>query len=114
MAELEALINGYIRRYQHFEDLFIINCALPAYRAAYGNKAPSYKQLTAHRNMTQRAKPPDHLDEEPEAYWLAILDGGTSNVKMLVCQTYVTPCLMKSWSVSFGDFHPSGRIGKQL
>ena len=33
---------------------------------------------------------------------------------VLVCQTYVTPCLMKSWSVSFGDFHPSGRIGKQL
>ena len=33
---------------------------------------------------------------------------------MLVCQTYVTPCLMKSWSVSLGDFHPSGRIGKQL
>ncbi len=33
---------------------------------------------------------------------------------MLVCQTYVTPYLMKSWSVSFGDFHPSGRIGKQL
>lgn len=31
--------------------------------------------------MTQRAKPPDHLDEETEAYWLAILDGGTSNVK---------------------------------
>ena len=36
------------------------------------------------------------------------------NSKMLVCQTYVTPCLMKSWSVSLGDFHPSGRIGKQL
>ena len=34
--------------------------------------------------------------------------------RLLVCQTYVTPCLMKSWSVSFGDFHPSGRIGKQL
>lgn len=34
--------------------------------------------------------------------------------EMLVCQTYVTPYLMKSWSVSFGDFHPSGRIGKQL
>ena len=33
---------------------------------------------------------------------------------VLVCQTYVTPYLMKSWSVSFGDFHPSGRIGKQL
>ena len=33
---------------------------------------------------------------------------------LLVCQTYVTPYLMKSWSVSFGDFHPSGRIGKQL
>ena len=33
---------------------------------------------------------------------------------MLVCQTYVTPYLMKSRSVSFGDFHPSGRIGKQL
>ena len=33
---------------------------------------------------------------------------------LLVCQTYVTPCLMKSWSVSLGDFHPSGRIGKQL
>ena len=81
MAELEALINGYIRRYQHLEGLFIVNCALPAYRAAYGNKAPSYKQLTAHRNMTQHAKTPDHLDEETEAYWLAILDGGTSNVK---------------------------------
>ena len=38
-----------------------------------------------------------------------------SNPKVvLVCQTYVTPCLMKSWSVSFGDFHPRGRIGKQL
>ena len=36
------------------------------------------------------------------------------DVRLLVCQTYVTPCLMKSWSVSFGDFHPSGRIGKQL
>ena len=35
-------------------------------------------------------------------------------VLLLVCQTYVTPCLMKSWSVSLGDFHPSGRIGKQL
>lgn len=81
MAELEALINGYIRRYQHLEDLFIINCALPAYRAAYGNKAPSYKQLTAHRNMARSGKTPDHLDKETEAYWLAILDGGTSNVK---------------------------------
>lgn len=36
------------------------------------------------------------------------------NPTLLVCQTYVTPYLMKSWSVSFGDFHPSGRIGKQL
>ena len=34
--------------------------------------------------------------------------------EMLVCQTYVTPCLMKSWSVSLGDFHPSGSIGKRL
>ena len=37
-----------------------------------------------------------------------------NNTEVLVCQTYVTPYLMKSWSVSFGDFHPSGRIGKQL
>ena len=81
MAELETLINGYIRRYQHLEDLFIINCALPAYRAAYGNKAPSNKQLTAQRKMPQRATPPAQMDEETEAYWLAILDGGTSNVK---------------------------------
>ena len=41
-------------------------------------------------------------------------DAGKDTEEVLVCQTYVTPCLMKSWSVSFGDFHPSGRIGKQL
>ncbi len=39
---------------------------------------------------------------------------GEYKISLLVCQTYVTPYLMKSWSVSFGDFHPSGRIGKQL
>ena len=39
---------------------------------------------------------------------------GQPYVNLLVCQTYVTPYLMKSRSVSFGDFHPSGRIGKQL
>ena len=52
-----------------------------------------------------------------KAVALSLVLGGVgfiANDALLVCQTYVTPCLMKSWSVSFGDFHPSGRIGKQL
>ena len=46
------------------------------------------------------------------AFYALTMSGALS--QLLVCQTYVTPYLMKSWSVSFGDFHPSGRIGKQL
>ena len=47
-------------------------------------------------------------------YVLPTATSDTLGGALLVCQTYVTPYLMKSWSVSFGDFHPSGRIGKQL
>ncbi len=43
------MFEGYVRRQERLEDLFIINCALPTYRGAYGRKAPSYKKLTAHR-----------------------------------------------------------------
>ena len=49
VSEIDAMFDGYLRRYDALEDLMIINCALPTYRGAYGRKAPTYKKLTKHR-----------------------------------------------------------------
>lgn len=71
MRELDALTNGYQRRHERLEDLFIINVALPIYRAAYGRKAPTYKKLTAHRNRA-----PGYvgtIDPETAEKWRKIL-----------------------------------------
>jgi len=70
VKEIDAMFEGYIRRQERLEDLFIINCALPTYRGAYGRKAPSYKKLTRHRKKHGRAR---KMDEERAAYWRAIL-----------------------------------------
>lgn len=74
------MVDGYVRRFQRLEDLLIINCALPAYRAAYGKKAPTYEQLTAHRKENGTAEI-GRIDEETEAYWLPILNGGIDHVE---------------------------------
>lgn len=71
VRELDALTDGYQRRYERLEDLFIINIALPIYRAAYGRKAPSYRKLIAHRNRA-----PGYIgtiDPETAAKWRKIL-----------------------------------------
>ena len=70
--EIDALFDGYIRRQERLEDLFIINCALPAYRVGWGKKAPDYKKLTAHR--TQRGRVGE-IDEETQNFWRGILKG---------------------------------------
>lgn len=74
------MVDGYVRRFQRLEDLLIINCALPAYRAAYGKKAPTYEQLTAHRKENGATKI-GSIDEETEAYWRPILNGGIDYVE---------------------------------
>jgi len=73
IMEIDALMDGYIRRQERLEDLFIINCALPTYRGAYGKKAPSYKKLTAHRIKHGKV---GEIDEETQNYWRGILKGG--------------------------------------
>lgn len=73
VKEIDALFEGYLRRYERLEDLFIIDCALPAYRAAYGKKAPSYKKLTSHRK--KRQGPVEKIDDETETYWKKVLGG---------------------------------------
>lgn len=66
ISEIEAMLDGWRRRHEILEDLFIINCALPTYRAAYGEKAPGYRKLTAHRRNTRRIK---DMDEQVVARW---------------------------------------------
>lgn len=79
IKEFNALVDGYMRRRDALEDLFIIYSALPTYRGTC-KKAPSYKQLTSHR---RRNKPVAKIDPETEAYWLNILKGGDNNAKKL-------------------------------
>ena len=76
--EIDALFEGYARRQERLEDLFIINCALPTYRGAYGKKAPTYKKLTAHR--AKRDKVGD-IDEDTQQYWRKILEGGKAHAQ---------------------------------
>lgn len=56
IAELEAMLDGWRRRYERLEDLFIAYVAMPVYQGAYGKKAPTYKQLTRHRQSTRRVQ----------------------------------------------------------
>ena len=78
VGEIDAMVDGYIRRQERLEDLFIVNCALPIYRCYLGKKAPSYQKLTAHR--TKRGKVGE-IDEETQNYWRKILKGaGGKNV----------------------------------
>lgn len=57
IAEIEAMAIGYERRREALEDLLIINCSLPMYRAWYGRKAPTYDELTRYRKQDARPKP---------------------------------------------------------
>ena len=66
VAEIDAMFDGYLRRREQIEDLFIINCALPTYRGAYGRKAPTYKKLTAYRQNNQIT---GSIDTETADYW---------------------------------------------
>lgn len=54
IKELEAMLEGYQRRRERLEDLFIVYCALPTYRGAYGRKAPNFQKLTEHRRHDKR------------------------------------------------------------
>lgn len=70
IMEIEAMLDGWQRRYDKLEDLFIIFNALPVYRGAYGKKAPSYRKLTSHRRSTRRV---NDIDEAEIAKWRDIL-----------------------------------------
>jgi hypothetical protein len=70
VLELDAMFDGYIRRQERLEDLFILYSALPTYRGAYGRKAPSYRKLTQHRRKNGN---PVQMDENLAEYWEPIL-----------------------------------------
>ena len=67
------MFDGYVRRYEQLEDLFILNCAMPAQRGPL-KRPPSYKKLTAHRKKRQSAA--GEIDEETQKFWRKILKGG--------------------------------------
>ena len=73
IMEIDAMVDGYIRRQERLEDLFIVNCALPTYRCYLGKKAPSYKKLTEHRSRRGKV---GEIDEETQSFWRGILKGG--------------------------------------
>ncbi len=69
--ELDALVDGYRRRYEILEDLLILHVALPVYRGAWGRKAPTYKKLTAHRTRWRKV---EEIDAETAEYWRGVLE----------------------------------------
>ena len=70
VSEVDAMFDGYIRRQERLEDLFILYSALPTYRGAYGRKAPSYRTLTKHRVKRGRI---GQMDEVEVEYWTETL-----------------------------------------
>lgn len=84
VGEIDAMFDGYLRRREQLEDLFIINCALPTYRGAYGRKAPTYKKLTAYRQNNQAT---GSIDTETAEYWRSFfVKERKKNVKKLRTQ----------------------------
>lgn len=73
VTEIDALFDGYIRRYEQLEDLFIINCAMPAMKGPL-KKPPGYKRLTAYRKK-RRAVAGD-IDGGTQKFWRKILKKG--------------------------------------
>ena len=78
ITEIDAMFDGYVRRHERLEDLFIVYSALPTYRAAWGKKAPSYRKLTEHRAANKKI---GEIDEETQNYWRAILKGGINHAQ---------------------------------
>ncbi|EHO63545.1 hypothetical protein HMPREF9453_00562 [Dialister succinatiphilus YIT 11850] len=75
MKEFNALVNGYVRRRDSFENLLILRCALPVYSSMLGEKAPTFDDLTAYRKL--RDKRPEKHDSRYESdvkYWSKKLD----------------------------------------
>ncbi len=64
------MFDGYVRRHERLEDLFIIYCAMPAMRGPL-RKPPSYKKLTAHRR--KRNATAGEINKETQDYWRDIL-----------------------------------------
>ena len=60
------MTDGYVRRQERLEDLFILYNALPVYRGAYGKKAPSFKKLTEHRRKNKNLP---NIDENTMKLW---------------------------------------------
>ncbi len=71
--EIDALVEGYVRRYEQLEDLFIINCRMPVQKGQL-KKPPSYKKLTAYRKKRQVAI--GEIDKDTQNFWRGILKGG--------------------------------------
>lgn len=70
VKEITALVDGYIRRREKLEDLFVVYCALPTYQGAFGKHAPSYRKLTEHRTHNH---PTAKINEKDVKEWREIL-----------------------------------------
>lgn len=79
VTEIDAMFDGYVRRYEHLEDLFIIYCTMPVNKGPL-KKPPSYKKLTAHRQKRKSAGV-GAIDEVTQNFWRNILKGGISHAQ---------------------------------
>ena len=70
ISEIDAMYDGYVRRQEQLEDLFIVYCAMPIMRGPV-KKPPSYKKLTSHRRKRNTAV--GEIDAETQNYWRNIL-----------------------------------------
>ena len=73
VMEIDAMFDGYVRRYEQLEDLVILNCAMPTQKGPL-KRPPSYKKLTSHRKKRESAA--GEIDEETQKFWRKILKSG--------------------------------------
>lgn len=72
VKELDAMFEGYIRRQERLEDLFILYCAYPTYQSSMRIRhPPSIRKLLAYRR--KRPGRVDQMDDARADHWRKVL-----------------------------------------
>lgn len=64
MAEIYEMMEGWQRRYERMEDLFITWAAYPQYQVANPKKCPPLKKFFAHRKKESNAEENEQIRQE--------------------------------------------------
>lgn len=64
MAEIYEMMEGWQRRYERMEDLFITWAAYPQYQVANPKKCPPLKKFFAHRKKESNTEENEQIRQE--------------------------------------------------